>query len=600
MDTTYTEDVVSTLLPQDIEINNQRLIFTRWMAVATLFIATFASVRLLNLALYEPALYGLGAVILVYNAILTYALHAEHTHAENLRRLVVLQVILDWLAMSVFLHLTGGVISPAIVFFVLHVIMVTILLPGQSPYLYVVGVMTMVTAIVYLEANGSLPHYPILEIIPTTLHESLSFIITRLGFFGVALFATAYITASIMKPLRQREKQLVALFSTTHSVSSSLDKTEVLEHLTTNVRSALHALGVTVRLLERDGVSLRLVASSGAGYRSDEVIEASRGSVYQQVLDGHIRFLDDKKSASDVLPGTVKQVILVPMRGKYARGIISIYQTKASTPNAYLARFLQAIAYEGLVAIEHALAHEALQNAEKQRTQFVHIVTHELRAPVVGSQSMLRVLLANMGGKISDQQRDILERLNRRMDALLALINDLLSLAEATARDQQVQLEPINLNDAVQDAAETFRYSSTDKHQVLEVIVPDVCVSTMATPNGIKRVLENLIGNAIKYTPENGSVTVRLMAEADNAIIEVQDTGIGIPEEALAKLGEEFYRAPNARESSILGTGLGMATVKQLIDNFNGRMDVESTVNVGTTFRVTLALHSQAEQAEPA
>lgn len=585
-----TQDVIAGLLPQDIEVNNRRLILTRWLAVAALFVATFISVRIFNFALNELALYVLGLLILAYNSLLTITLQREQATNDfvALRWLIVVQVILDWLAMTAFLHFTGGITSPALVFFLLHVIMVTILLPGQSPYLYVVGVLSVITGLIALEAQGALPHYTIVNDVPDTLFTSRAYILTRLAFLGTSLFATAYITSSVMQPLRQRESQLSALFRTTHSVSSSLDKSTVLEHLATHTLSALKALGVTIRLLDRDGQSLRLVAKAGSGYRDDLVIDASDSTIYRDVLNEHIHFLEDKQPADDVMLGIIKQVILVPIRGKHARGIISIYQTHFSQATPYLERFLQAIADEGAVAIEHALAHEALQVAEKQRTQFVHVLTHELRSPVVGSQSLLRVLLANMGGVLSDQQRDILERLNRRMDSLLGLINDLLSLAEASALDTHKQLEPVALNDALRDAIDNFEYSATDKHQTLTLHLPDEPVSTLATPTGIKRILENLIGNAIKYTPENGMVSVSLTIEDSEATLQVRDTGIGIPEDAIQKLGEEFYRAENARESDISGTGLGLATVKQLVSNFNGQLAIESTVGEGTTFRVML------------
>ena len=594
MSTSSTQDIVSGLLPQDVEVNNRRLILTRWAAVAILFIATFVSVRIFDILLHEQALYGLGVFILAYNSLLTLTMHKEQADNDfaGLRWLIVFQVILDWLAMTVFLHFTGGITSPALVFFFLHVTMVTILLPGQSPYLYVAGVLLVITGLIVLEAQGTLPHYTILSEIPDTLYTSPEFIVIRLAFLGISLFATAFITASVMQPLRQRESQLAALFRTTHSVSASLDKDVVLEQLTTHTRSALQALGVTIRLLDRDGHSLRLVAKAGSGYRGDTTINASDGTIYREVLDEHIRFLEDKHPAGDIIPGTIKQVILVPIRGKQARGILSIYQTSVMQQSPYLERFLQAIADEGAVAIEHALAHEALQVAEKQRTQFVHVVTHELRSPVVGSQSMLRVLLANMGGALSDQQRDILGRLNRRMDSLLVLINDLLSLAEASALDAQQQLESVALDDALRDAITMFEYSATDKQQTLTVDLPEQPILSLATPNGIKRILENLIGNAIKYTPEQGKVSVSLCQEANQAVLEVSDTGIGIPADAIEKLGEEFYRAENARNSDIAGTGLGLATVKQLIDNFNGELVIESTVGEGTTFRVMLPTQS--------
>jgi signal transduction histidine kinase len=593
MNTRSTQDLVSGLLPRDVEVNNRRLILTRWIAVAVLVMATFISVRLFDIALHEPALYGLGGIIFIYNSLLTWYNHREEVKQDfaGLRSLIVIQVILDWVALTAFLHFTGGITSPALIFFLLHVTMVTILLPGQSPYLYATGVMLVITGLVSLEAWGILPHYNILGDLSETMHSSANYIFIRLVFLGMSLFATAFITASVMQPLRQRERQLLALFRTTHSVSASLEKNTVLQQLTTHVQSALDALGVTIRLLDRDGQSLRLVAKAGSGYRDDEIIKAGEGTFYRDVLNEQIRFVKDKHPAADIVPGTIEQVILVPIRGKQARGIISIYQTSALQSTPYLKRFLQAIADEGAIAIEHALAYEALQLAEKQRTQFVHVVTHELRSPVVGSQSMLRVLLANMGGALSDQQRDILERLNRRMDALLVLINDLLSLAEASALESQRQLEPVALNDALRDAINMFELSAVDKQQDLAVKLPAEPVYTLATSAGIKRILENLIGNAIKYTPEQGTISVSLKTADNQAVIGVEDTGIGIPEAALEKLGEEFYRAENARDSDIAGTGLGLATVKHLVDSFNGELRIDSTLGAGTHMCVLLPRH---------
>ena len=111
------------------------------------------------------------------------------------------------------------------------------------------------------------------------------------------------------------------------------------------------------------------------------------------------------------------------------------------------------------------------------------------------------------------------------------------------------------------------------------------------TEEGLDRIFVNVVGNAVKYTPPGGVVTISMQQVGGQAQVEVADTGIGIPEDALPHLFEEFYRAPNAKKAEV-GTGLGLAIVKDLVERYDGRIQVKSTVGVGTTFTVTLPLLS--------
>jgi signal transduction histidine kinase len=280
-------------------------------------------------------------------------------------------------------------------------------------------------------------------------------------------------------------------------------------------------------------------------------------------------------------------VVVVPIMSKRPLGIIVLYATRYLSDSPYLRHFLRAIADEGAIAIENALTHQALQNAEKQRGQFVRVFTHELRSPVVGAQSLLRVALMNPNVN-AERLRDILERLNRRMDNLLSLINDLLALAASKARDLQQPHKPININKHVKDVTQDYLYQAEEKNIRLSIDICNQPAGVLATDEGLHLIVNNLVGNAIKYTPNGGNVRVKLSCdEAEKVRLTVRDTGIGIPKEALESLGQEFYRAPNAKESGIMGTGLGLATVYQHVSHFNGEIEVESEPNHGTTFRVT-------------
>ena len=113
-----------------------------------------------------------------------------------------------------------------------------------------------------------------------------------------------------------------------------------------------------------------------------------------------------------------------------------------------------------------------------------------------------------------------------------------------------------------------------------------------ATEDGLDRILVNLVGNAVKYTPTGGQVTIEACIFDHEISVTITDTGIGIPADALPHLFEEFYRAPNVRAANIIGTGLGLAIVKRLVERYSGRIEVESTVGQGTTFTLTFPAYT--------
>ncbi|MBZ0275526.1 MAG: HAMP domain-containing histidine kinase, partial [Anaerolineae bacterium] len=286
----------------------------------------------------------------------------------------------------------------------------------------------------------------------------------------------------------------------------------------------------------------------------------------------------------------IQSILVVPVIGRKPLGVLRAYSDLPDHFKRKEADFLQAIAHQSAAAIENAQTYAALQQAEQQRTQFIRHVTHELRAPVTGAQSLLRVLLHNMVGEVTAQQQDILSRLEHRMDSLLELITDLLALAASKSVDQGQKLEPVHVQPVIQAAVDGFLHQAEEKHIRLTLTMPSAPLKVNATEEGLRRVFENLVGNAVKYTLEDGTIQVEMEAQAQQALITVADSGIGIPEDALEKLGEEFYRAANVRHAGIPGTCLGIAIVKQFVTAFGGLMRIQSTVGVGTTIIITLPL----------
>jgi two-component system phosphate regulon sensor histidine kinase PhoR len=218
------------------------------------------------------------------------------------------------------------------------------------------------------------------------------------------------------------------------------------------------------------------------------------------------------------------------------------------------------------------------------------MVAHELRAPMGGSQSLLRTLLRGLAGELNEQQQEILARIDTRLSMLTELINDLLSLAATKTVEPERALEQVRLQPVIQQVMDRFCIEAESKQVELTLNAPNKDLVTQATDDGLDKVLSNLIGNAIKYTPSGGSINVTVKEERDHAKIIISDTGIGVPKDDLPKIWDEFYRAQNARRSGIVGTGLGLSIVKHLVTRYGGSIAVHSIEEEGTTFTLTLLL----------
>lgn len=233
---------------------------------------------------------------------------------------------------------------------------------------------------------------------------------------------------------------------------------------------------------------------------------------------------------------------------------------------------------------------QELARLDRFKNEFILTITHELRSPVGGAQSLLRALLHNQAGALNEQQQTILERVSARMDTLMSLINDLLDLAAARSVTPREELETLDVRPQLERILARFQTEAESGRVDLTAHLAQIPGQVHANHDGLEKILTNLIGNAIKYTPAGGRVRVSLHEADHHLCITVQDTGIGIPQEALAQLGEEFFRAPNAKHTGIPGTGLGLSIVRRLVEHFGGRLEVESTLGLGSTFRVFLPL----------
>jgi signal transduction histidine kinase len=227
-----------------------------------------------------------------------------------------------------------------------------------------------------------------------------------------------------------------------------------------------------------------------------------------------------------------------------------------------------------------------LADLDKSRSQFIRLVTHELRAPVAAIQSYLRLILD--GYVPAEKQREIIEKSERRALEQLALISDLLDLARLQDRRGEAQLVSVDVAEILHGVADLMQARAEDKDLLFSVEVEPNVPPVKSTPEHVKQLWTNLISNAIKYTEPGGIVVVTLSQNPNYVVGTVRDTGIGLSKEQIAHLFEEFYRTEEAKAMERQGTGLGLSIVKRIVESYRGRIWVESEQGKGSKFSFAL------------
>jgi len=370
---------------------------------------------------------------------------------------------------------------------------------------------------------------------------------------------------------------------------------QILARLAEGARQVLQADAAMVRLLDEEDARLTVGAVSGlpaASWRQ-EPIAVEDSSLDEEALAGQPIIIADAGADCRVvgLPEGYRSVLCVPlMHENHPVGTLHVYATAPARFGEEDVALLMPLANLGAAAVVATRALTALEAMEASKAQFIRVATHELRSPVTVAQSLVRSVLKGYAGELTEKQTELLGRISRRLDFLENLINDLLALAAGKTPELAREEGPVVLNASIGRVMLLLQPRAEEKGLDVTFHPSHERLLVWGTEDGIDRIFVNLVSNAVKYTPSGGSVTISVRRVDGQAQVEVSDTGIGIPEEALPHLFEEFYRAPNAKAMEEVGTGLGLTIVKDLVERYGGCIEVESTVGQGTTFTVTFPL----------
>ncbi len=228
-----------------------------------------------------------------------------------------------------------------------------------------------------------------------------------------------------------------------------------------------------------------------------------------------------------------------------------------------------------------------LRRLERLRQEFAANVSHELKTPLSVIRACVETLID--GAKDDAEARDrFLKQIDEQAGRLNALILDLLNLARIESGAELFEFGRIPVGAMVAAVVERHRARAAARRQTLNLAEGPADLAVWADEEAVDQILDNLLDNAVKYTPEGGRVTVGWRGEDGQVAVEVADTGVGIPDADLARVFERFYRVDKARSREVGGTGLGLSIVKHLVQAMNGSVRAASRVGQGTTFTVRL------------
>ncbi len=229
--------------------------------------------------------------------------------------------------------------------------------------------------------------------------------------------------------------------------------------------------------------------------------------------------------------------------------------------------------------------------AARVKGEFVALVCHELRTPLTGMLGFSHLLAEDES--TPETQRTWASHILAAARRLTRIVDDLLDVSGIDGGRLEIEEVAVGSAELLAEAIESVRVDGS--HHAIELVAVDD-VAVMGDRNRLVQVFHNLIENAVKYSPDGGTVRVSSEVQADGLRVCIADEGMGIPRDALPKLFDRFYRAPLPGHENIRGTGLGLYVVDELLRRMGGQVDVESTVGHGTTFAVTLRLAERRRQ----
>jgi signal transduction histidine kinase len=600
------------LIPLERELEERLgwFIGMRWFAAAGILAGTALATILRLEGLATAPLLLIGIAVGVYNLGFHLLRSGVESQQIPVRHLIYVQIALDWLALILIVHFSGGIHSPVALAFTFHLIIAAILLTRGACYLLAGCASLLLGALTLLAEAGFVDPPPIHLIYLGSTEAGLSgahIWIALTGFFLV----TAHLATSITTRLRTKEwalfdseravhrayLEMEALYELGQVVNSTLDLKEVLSLIAEHAARLLKMKSCFIRLFDKSGQMLYVGGAYGLSqaYINKGPVAVVKSLIDREALKGGVvkvpEVADDPRFQYrlEAQREGLRSMLSVPLQAKSRiLGVIRVYSGQPHHFSDQEESLLRNLANLGAVAIENARAYSELQALTEEKIWFAHMTHHQLRSPLAAVQGVLDAL--PYAGPLSEKQNDLIRRARRRIEDSFGMIRDFLDLAASRRPSAAVPPEPIDLTEALRGTIETVQETARTKGVELLVDWEGAPLNVRAESADLERIFGNLLDNAVKYTPPGGRVTLSANRQDGGIRTEIADTGIGIAPEDQGRIFEDFYRTSAAKASGETGSGLGLSIVKILVDRLGGSIELDSTPGKGSSFRVSLPI----------
>ncbi len=344
------------------------------------------------------------------------------------------------------------------------------------------------------------------------------------------------------------------------------------------LNDALNYVTDHIVITDKDGIVLYAneMAEKITGFSLSEIIGKKVGS--KETWGGQM--------SVDFYSGMWKKI----NNGKKFSGFIKNKKKNGELYDAYITIFPVKIKsnLEYFVSLERDITHE--KELDKMKTDFISLASHQLRTPLSAMKWYLEMLLDGDAGELSEEQKSFIQNIDNSNERMIELVNSLLNISRVESGRLIIDPKETNIIEVIEDVISDVKPKAKERGiTFLFEGVPSLPI-IISDPKLIRNVYMNLLTNAIKYTPNGGSVTLKISKNATDIVSEVTDTGMGIPKKDQEKIFTRFFRAENARAKVTDGNGLGLYLVKSVVEVCGGKIWFTSQIGKGTTFSFTLPL----------
>ena len=604
-------------------ISKQRWwVLLRWVLLGVVILATFIGNRLINLEIPALKVLWLCAIIALPNALLHYyffVIKKRDASKDSIpvNRPTYFQFALDWIFIAFIFYYTGGIASPLLFYFLFHVILSGVLVEARTCWLYVSLIALTITTIAVLELTGHLPHMHGSSFISRDVQDNPFFVVMLLFFFNAVLYISITIAMLLFRRLGERilqfkilqqnleqaNQQLGLLNQLAKDTTSTLGFYPRLNLICHSIMKMMGLKGVSIRLLDERTNLLELASACGLSeaYINKGPVDADKSLA--KALGGEPHFVLDASTdpglqyPEDARKEGIVSVLSFPLMGREkVIGRLRLYTAERRTFGQNELDFIGALSSQGSISIENAKIYDTQKKQDEAKSEFVMMMTHELKGPLMAIQGLLDVMLKGYVGGLTEKQEELMKRMSRRIDSVMEVSKGLLDIYQWQSRKPDVQWVPLSIKEQIQRAVDLFKTSAQEKGLSINVELPDEELTLMGTEEDMEKILNNLITNAIKYTPDGGTISLGLSASDDQVILRVKDTGIGVDTEDIPKIFDEFFRTQKAKEMDPYGRGMGLPFVRKVVETLGGTINVISDKAKGTEFILTFPKTRKAKE----